>query len=180
VQQHALVSVAHADEARDVAWGKSFDVAQHDNLALTVGQLGQELLHTRCEMLGRDSVVDAVGPGFRRCRPRPGPVEAVLDDAFIGTSRALFAACRGPSSIEQDVEQPGLERGAAFEPFDPADNREPCVLGDFFGYCTTANGRLGEAQHALLVEADERDECGLVSRPKALAQLDVVVHPSRR
>jgi hypothetical protein len=53
-------------------------------------------------------------------------------------------------------------------------------LRDFFGYCTTANGRFCNAQHARLVEADERHECGFVTRAKAFHQLDLVAHGPRR
>ena len=148
-------------------------------MALTVGQRGQELLHAGGEMLGHESVVDPVGPRLRRCGPCPGTVEPILDDAVVGATRSLLAAGRRPGPVQQYAKQPRLEGGAAFEPLDAAQHREPGVLGDLFGDGAAPNRRFRQAQHAWLVEADERDECRLVTRPEAVDQIDLVVHASR-
>ena len=177
MKEQALVPVGHTNKLGHVAGGQSFEVAQHDDLALAVWQLGQELLHAGGEVLGDEAVVDPVGPRLRRCRPCAELVEAVLDDALIWASRPLFSVSRSAGAVEQDVKQPRLERGPTFEPLESAHYCYPGVLGDLLGHGATADRRLGQAQHPRLVAADERDECRLVTGPTAVDQLDVLVPP---
>lgn len=94
MKEQALVPVGHTDKLGHVGRGESFEVAQNDHLALTVWQLGQELLHAGGEVLGHKAVVDPVGPWLRRRRPCAELVEGLLDDALIRAPGPLFAVRR--------------------------------------------------------------------------------------
>ena len=73
------MSVGDANERGNVVRGQSFEITQRDDLALTGGQLRQQLLNANGEVLGYEAVVSAVGPWLGRCDPRPGSVEALVD-----------------------------------------------------------------------------------------------------
>lgn len=92
----------------------------------------------------------------------------------------MFAAGSRSRTVEQNVEQPGCERRASFEPVDPAEDRQPNVLGDLLGNGTTSDRRLGHAEQARLESTDERDEGRLVTSAQPVDQFDLVVHVARR
>ena len=79
MQKHTLISVADANDRCDIVCRQTFEITQDHNLALTVGQLRQQLLHARREVLGHDTVVGAVSPGLGGCHPPTRSVEAFVD-----------------------------------------------------------------------------------------------------
>jgi hypothetical protein len=88
----------------------------------------------------------------------------------------MLSAGRTPSPVQQDVEQPGLERGPAFEAIHAADDGQPGVLHDFLGHRAAADDALRQALQARLVGANQLDERRLVARLQALDEIAVVAH----
>ena len=170
-----MVSVSDPNDIGDVVRRETFEITQHDDLPLTVGQLWKEFLNACCEALGDNSVVRAIGPRLGRCDPRPGFVETLID-TLIRQARTQFPTECRPCPVEQDVEEPGLEGRASFESLDATNDRKPGVLGDFLGEGATTDSHLGETKHAWLIQLDERDECRLVPRAKAVHQVGVIYH----
>ena len=83
-----MISVGDANERGDIVRRESFEIAQHDDLALAIRQLRQQLLNASGEVLGHEVVVGAVGPRLGRSDPRPGSVEALVDRCPRGVRRA--------------------------------------------------------------------------------------------
>ena len=97
------------------------------------------------ETFGDELVVDPLGPWRRRLGPRAVGVE-LFPSFAVGATGSLLATRDRAGAVEQDAEQPRLERGAAFEAFYALDDREPGFLADLFGNGAAADGRFGQAQ----------------------------------
>ena len=66
VQEHPLVPVGDAEQLGDVGRSNTFDVAEHDDLALGVRQGRQDLADPKGQTVGHQPVVDLVGPRHGR------------------------------------------------------------------------------------------------------------------
>ena len=88
---------------------------------------------------------------------------------------ALFHAS-APGPIDEDAQQPGLERGPTFEAVNATHDSEPRVLHDFLGDRLRRNEGGRDAQHGVVMAGDEHDESLFVSRAQAFEQLDIVLH----
>ena len=86
--------VGDANERGDIIRRQAFEIAQHHDLALHIGQLWQQLLDAPGEALGHDAVVGTVGPRLGWCDPGSRRVELQLDVV----ARAARRAARGPLS----------------------------------------------------------------------------------
>ena len=91
VKEHSLISVADPNKRGDIVCRDTLEIAQHDDLALAIRQLRQELLNACDEALGHDVIVDTVGPWLGGSDPRPGLVEALVD-VVLRASGAQFPA----------------------------------------------------------------------------------------
>ena len=139
------------------------DVAQHHDLALVLGQLGEEVAapgprgpRPPC----RSSTWSDQGTGGRG--PRARGVEPLLD-GVVGPPGALLAADGRPGPVQEDAEQPGLERRPALEPLDAAHHRQPRVLRDLLGHRPRPDAAWAKPHQPRLVARDELHERGLVA-----------------
>ena len=157
------------------AGGDAFDVAQDHHLALGLGQPGEQVVDPPGELLGDQALVDPLGPRHRWRAPRAGRVEAV-DELVVGPPGLLLPTGARPGAVEEDPEEPGLERRAPLEALDAADDRHPRLLADLLGHGAAADGRLGQAEQPGLVAVDQFDERGLVAGLEPFDEPDVIVH----
>jgi hypothetical protein len=174
VQEHPLVAIGDTQQLSDVRGFETFHVAQHDHFALLVGEVRQQLVDTVGEALGDEAVVDTVRPRGGRVRPRTVAIEPF--DVVVRLAGPLLAACGRPRSVQEDAEEPRLERRAPLEPLDATDNGQPGVLARLFRHGPAADGRLCEAEQTRLVPADELGERGLVASTQPLDETDITVH----
>jgi hypothetical protein len=84
-------------------------------------------------------------------------------------------AARAARAVDEDPQQPGLERGAPREAVEAAQDAQPCVLDDLFGDRPAGNEGGGQAQQHRLVAIHERKERRLIAGPQAHQQLGVLV-----
>src|SRR5262249_10906485 len=117
------------------------------------------------------------GPGDRRFGPRTVGVEPF--DGVVGATRACLALGAGSRPVEQHAEQPRLERPPSLQSPHPPGDREPPRLTRFPGDGTATDGRLGNAQQARLVTADQLGERGLVAGAQPLDESEIVIHAGR-
>jgi hypothetical protein len=178
MEQHALVAVSDPEKRDDVGRVEAFDVTEHDDLALLVGQCRQEVVDSRGEVLGDEPVIDLIGPGNGRLRPRAVDIKS-FDGPAIGTAGALLTARAGASTVEQHPEQPCLERRPALESVNAADDGEPSVLAHFLRDRATTHGCLGETEQPRLVAADQLDERGLLAGAQPFDKSEVIIHAGR-
>ena len=92
----------------------------------------------------------------------------------------MFARTGRACPVDENPEQPGLERRTPLEPVDAADDAHPGVLYRLFGHGLTGDHRAGQAEHGLLVAGHEHDERVLVPVAQAAEQLDVRLHDPKR
>src|SRR6516164_8295829 len=78
--------------------------------------------------------------------------------------------------MDEDLEQPGLERGATLKALEPANHSHPGVLNGLLSHGLARNERASEAQHRLLVTTDQHHEGLLVALAQSSEQLDVHLH----
>src|SRR4051794_16602816 len=93
----------------------------------------------------------------------PSRVEATVESVTVvegGVTRLANSGRLRP--VDEDSEEPRLHRATALEAMDSFDHTQPCVLYDLFRYSTCRHERLGQAQHAHLVPADQGGERLLV------------------
>ena len=164
MEEHALVAVGDTHQVGHLGGRQSLDVAEQDDLSLRLVQLREQLDHTSGEVLGHDPVVGAIRPELGRIDPRASGVEPFDVALVVWPSGALLLRRGGPRPIQQDPEQPRLQRRAPFEPLDAANDGEPRVLHDLFRDGVTANGRVGEAQELRLMAPHHLRECLVVAR----------------
>src|SRR5215475_14798809 len=126
-----------------------------------------------------DPVLGLLDPAFRRVRPSATRAEpgGVHHRAGIGhRDAALLPHAGRPRTVDQDAEQPGLQRGPALEPVQAAEHRQPGVLDDLLGHRRAGHERQREPEHGTVVAFHERDEGPFVTRPQAAEQLRVWFH----
>ena len=76
--------------------------------------------------------------------------------------------------VDEDAEDPRLERRPAFEAVEPAEHAEPGVLDDLLGDGARAHERLGDPEHRRAVALDELHERLLVTIPQPFDERAVV------
>ena len=91
MEQHPLIAVSDSEKRDDVDRVEAFDVAEHDDLPLLIGECRQQVVNPLGEALGDEPVIDLVGPGDWRLRPRAIGIES-FNSVIVGTAGALLAA----------------------------------------------------------------------------------------
>ncbi len=97
--------------------------------------------------------------------------------ADVDGDGALLPHAGGACPVGEDVEDPGLERGAALEAVDALQDGEPGLLGDLLRDGPAGDEGLGEPDHGRVVGVDELGEGGLV--PVAQPSHEVVISHAR-
>src|SRR5206468_10128328 len=125
-----------------------------------------------------EAMLRHVGPTLGTGYPVPGPARSRSKEAIglhrrlVGISRLnergkwrrpRFACPPTPRRVHEYAEDPGLQRGAAFETFDSCDDTEPRLLDDLLGDGALADAASREAQHHRTQLADEFGKGGLVA-----------------
>lgn len=109
MKQYPLIAVADTQQRCDLVGTDMFDVPQNDDLSLRVGQLWQERVNTSRKLRGDEVIVDTFHPRHGRGRPPAHRIEAFAEIP-LGNPGPLFATRRRSGSVEEHLEQPGLER----------------------------------------------------------------------
>jgi len=179
VEQEALVAGRDPEHRARVLAGEALDVAQGDDLALTVGEVVERRAQQRCQGGGVDPAVGLVGPRRHGLAPgaaavEPSGVHGVLDDVDGGAGALPGPGRSGP--VDEDAEQPRLERRPPLEAIDAPDHAHPRVLDHLLGDGLGGHDRAGDAQHGALVPGDEGHEGVLVPVAQATKQLHVGLH----
>ena len=175
MEQNPLIALCDSEKRDDIETIEAFNVAEHNDLPLLVGESRQQVVNPFCDVLGGEPVIDLIGPWDWRLRPSAAGIES-FDSLTISAAGTLLAARGGASTVEQHAKQPGLERRPALEAIHPSKNGEPRVLARFFGNRATAYGCLGETEQPRLITADELDERGLVAGAQPLDKLEIILH----
>ena len=106
--------------------------------------------------------------------PRAVRVEPLVGEGIVGPTRSLLAPRSRTYAVEEDPEEPRLERRPALESVDAAEHREPRVLRDLLCDGPAADGRLRQAEQPRLVATNELDERSLVTGLEPADQRRVV------
>src|SRR4051812_28294454 len=69
--------------------------------------------------------------------------------------------------VDEDPEQPRLQRGPLLEPVDSLEHAQPRLLHDLLGDSTASHVSLGQVEHRGLVAVDQLRECRLVAVPES-------------
>src|SRR5439155_4347000 len=77
--------------------------------------------------------------------------------------------------VEEDAEEPRLERRPPLEALEAPHHRQPRVLDGLLGDRPAPDGALGQAQEPDLVALHQRRERGLVTRPQTVEEVGVGV-----
>jgi len=178
VQEHALVAVADAEQRRNVTGCDAFDVAEDHDLPLLLREHRQQRLHALRQLFGDEPIVDSIGPRDRRLGPCAGRIEP-FDRVTVWSPGTLLAPDGAAGAVEQDPEEPRLERRASLESIDATHDREPGVLACLLGNRTAADGRFRQAEEARLVAANQLGERGLVAGAQPIDQSGVILHGRR-
>jgi hypothetical protein len=186
-----LVAVGDVERRADLAGVPALDVAQHEDVRLARGQLGDRVADAVERLTAEHALLGQRAPVRRSGRPVPGPAVAFRPEA-LGVDdvaavvvlaeqrrerRAATLAhrpCAG--AVGQDLKHPGLQRRAPFEAIDPVQDGKPRLLDDLLGHGAVADERAREAQHRGLVAPDERDERRFVARSQRGDDVRVAVH----
>src|SRR4051794_33322376 len=94
--------------------------------------------------------------------------------------RSCLACAAGPSDVDDDRDDPGLQRAAALEALEPLKDAQPCVLEDLLGHRACLHIRARDGEHQSGVAVDERLERGLVALAQALDELGLVADDRHR
>ena len=113
------------------------------------------------------------GPGCGRLHPlavaaEAAPIELHRLLLVASENRRERQAARLPAlvmtgDVDQDPEDPGLERGAALEPVQGAQDLDPGLLHHLFSVRPLPDVAEGHPQHRAVVELDEAFERGFLA-----------------
>jgi len=128
VQEHSLVGLREVQDVARLLGRVALDVAKHDHIALARRQIGDRRQQPIAQFVVLDPRFDSLP---FRWRPRPpagaltiAALEAIrVDGRFIAAllgapaqrrerQRALFPLPLRPGDVEEDLEDPGAQRGA--------------------------------------------------------------------
>jgi hypothetical protein len=88
----------------------------------------------------------------------------------------LLATGAGKRPVDDDAEDPGLERGAALKAIESAQNTEPGVLRHLFGQAGVSHIRACQTNHHRVIALDQQGEGRLVTCAKRGQEGGVVPH----
>ena len=141
------------------------------------GELGYSLVHAYGAAFDNPDLVVAcvVGDG----EAETGPLATSWhSNKFLNPARdgAVLPNAGGSGPVDQNAEQPGLERRPSLEPVDAAEHADPGVLDDFLGNGVAGHEGASETQERRVVPGDERQERGLIAGAEPGQQLRVGLH----
>ena len=87
---------------------------------------------------------------------------------------ALFAPGPRPGDVQEDAEEPGFERRAAFEAVDASHSAEPGFLHDLRRHFAVADEGTSDAQHGVVVAVHQGREGGFIAGADACREGRVV------
>src|SRR6266571_7704771 len=145
MEEYPLIRLRQAECITNLLRAPTLDVAQAEDCALRRWKLLDRLGQLASRLRGQQTILR---PRLRRKGPVSGPARVVRAAEALGLERSLGDAGRlelgkgdrpplavrlrlGP--VGQDAEDPGLQRGAALEAVDPAEDRLPGLLHDLLG-----------------------------------------------
>ena len=173
-RQDPLVALADAEHLAHVVGGHPLDVTKHHDLTLTCREAVECGLDTGQPALGDQPLVDRRLPRLGGQRPGARRVEAgrrSARDRPAGRCAVPSSPRAGP--VDQDAEQPGLERRPTLEAVDTADDAHPGVLDRFLGDRAVRDIRARDPEEGCLVPADENHEGTFVTSSEQLEELGV-------
>ena len=138
-------------------------------------RIGDQVAASSRRSLSSIHAVDGIGP--LPLGVETGGIDRV--QGLGGRGGVLLGAGR-TSPIDEDAEEPGLERRAPFERLDAPDQAQPGVLHGFLGHGLAGDEAPGQTQHGLLVAAHQGHERFLVAVAEPGHHLDVRVHGAQR
>ena len=147
MKKDTLIDLGQLERVTDLVARPALDVAQRDDGSLARRQrLDGALDHLA--RLGRDQPV--LGQLARRRRPSAGIVRMVVGEEAVGVDRRLghagwivqrrerdaaaLSLRAGLRGVDEDPEDPRLERRAALEAVERAEHAQPRLLDDFLGH----------------------------------------------
>src|SRR5690606_18618664 len=151
---YPLIPVGDPEQLAHFLGCPSLEIAQDEHAALSLRQDGQPFIDACAQLPAEDHL-------FRTCAVRAGPgIPMVGGDRLrvrlrcivaVGVARGItegYGACLPPRlcarAIQQNAEEPRLERGIAPEPVDASDDGDPGVLDHLFGACAAPYVAHGE------------------------------------
>src|SRR6202022_3964080 len=118
------------------------------------------------------------GPLRMTRRQEPGGVDGGLIPLVASVEggewdRSLFAQRACLRLVGEDLEEPGLHRGAALEATDARDDRHPGLLNDFFSDGGVLDERDRQPEQRGAVGIDQPRKCRLVAGAEPVDQFRV-------
>lgn len=167
VEKYAHVAFTHAEKSANLLGLKFLLTAQDEHGALCRwerinGRFDMFKDHAALNM----SVWGQLIPELGHVAPVTASVKrvckAVTITGIVEEDNATLALGEGPGLVDQNGVDPACQRASSLEKIDPAKDRQPCILNDFFGHVPGLDDTGSETDHRRIVASKQALEGCLI------------------